>query len=416
MPTPFAILMPMIGTSEIDVMAKEFGLGPANVEKDYVHGRVLQTLYSASPLGDHLILKGGNCLRKAYLPQTRFSKDLDFSLLESVDESFLKEELNRVCAQIQSQTGIDFDTDRTMVKDKDLPIPGVDALEARLYFKGFYNEESIFLKTQVDITQFDKIYLPVQTRNLIHPYSDADTCLAEIRCHKIEEVLASKLTTLLHRRKAIDIFDLLYSILIAKDYPVARLEVISTFLKKSVFETEPNAAKSQLLALPLDEFRAIWKGILGPIRSLFEFDYVTANFYSLIENLFGLIIPVTSVPAIGGGSFRGGFLSRPTISPGGSSSFSPYFASGIRNTIINAGRSMTMVRLLYKNTYRLVEPYKLEFRVRKSDNRGLEYFWAWDSFASGVSRTPGIRQYICDKIEAVQNTDTPFVPRFEVEL
>jgi predicted nucleotidyltransferase component of viral defense system len=82
----------MIDTSEIDQKATEFGLGSAAVEKDYVHGRVLHTLYSGSPLGPQLVLKGGNCLRKAYLPDTRFSKDLDFSSLQSVDESFLKEE------------------------------------------------------------------------------------------------------------------------------------------------------------------------------------------------------------------------------------------------------------------------------------------------------------------------------------
>ncbi len=81
----------MIDTSEIDQKATEFGLGSAAVEKDYVHGRVLHALYSGSPLGSQLVLKGGNCLRKAYLPDTRFSKDLDFSSLQSVDESFLKE-------------------------------------------------------------------------------------------------------------------------------------------------------------------------------------------------------------------------------------------------------------------------------------------------------------------------------------
>jgi predicted nucleotidyltransferase component of viral defense system len=271
----------MIDTTEIDQKATGFGLGSAAVEKDYVHGRVLHTLYTASPLGSQLVLKGGNCLRKAYLPDTRFSKDLDFSSLQSVDEAFLKEELNRMCAKVQAETGISFDTGKTLVKEKGLRLPGVEALEARVYFKGFYNEEHITLKAQLDITQFDKIYLPIQTRTLIHPYSDASACITALRCHKIEEVLASKLTTLLHRRKAVDMFDLLYSILIAQDYPVVRREVISTFLRKSVFDSEPNAAKTQLLALPLEEFRTLWAGIIGPIRSLFDFEYVIANFYAL---------------------------------------------------------------------------------------------------------------------------------------
>lgn len=407
----------MIDTSEIDQKATEFGLGSAAVEKDYVHGRVLHTLYSGSPLGSQLVLKGGNCLRKAYLPATRFSKDLDFSSLQSVDESFLKEELNRICARVQAETGISFDTSRTLVKEKGLRIPGVEALEARVYFRGFYNEESITLKAQLDITQFDKIYLPIQTRTLIHPYSDVGTCITALRCQKIEEVLASKLTTLLHRRKAVDMFDLLYSILIAQDYPVVRREVISTFLRKSVFDSEPNAAKSQLLALPLEEFRTLWGGIIGPVRSLFNFDYVIANFYALINSLFALVVPAVTptIPAFAGGGRLGGF--RPSIRAGTMSYSSvPYLSSDIRSTIINAGRSQTLVDLLYEGINRTVEPYKLEFRVRKSDNRGLEYFWAYDPSGSGRSGKPGIKMYICDKIQAVRNTGLRFSPQFDIEL
>jgi predicted nucleotidyltransferase component of viral defense system len=407
----------LIQTLEIDEKAGEFGLGPADVEKDYVHGRVLHALYSGSPLGTELILKGGNCLRKAYLPNTRFSKDLDFSSVRSVDESFLKEELNRVCVVVEGETGISFDTSRTLVKDKGLPIPGVEAIEARLYFKGFYNEESITLKTQLDITQFDKIYLPIQTRGLIHPYSDVGVCSAQLRCQKIEEILASKLTTLLHRRKAVDMFDLLYSILIAQDYPVSRREVISTFLRKSVFDSEPSAAKGQLLAIPLEEFRTLWTGIIGPIRSLFNFDYVIANFYLLIENLFSLVLqtPVTPVSAAGGGGRLASL--RPSVGLSRSPYLSrPYLSHDIRNTIINAGRSQSLLDLVYDGISRTVEPYKLEYRVRKSDNRGLEYFWAYDPFGSGRSKTPGIRQYICDKIQSVRSTGLRFSPRFEIEL
>jgi hypothetical protein len=38
-----------------------------------------------------------------------------------------------------------------------------------------------------------------------------------------------------------------------------------------------------------------------------------------------------------------------------------------------------MVQLLYDGYDRLVEPYRLEYYVRKKDGRGLEYFWGWDT-------------------------------------
>ena len=58
----------MIQDREIEQKAKELGVNPPDVEKDYIHGWLLSALYSQSQLSPHLILKGGNCLRKSYLP------------------------------------------------------------------------------------------------------------------------------------------------------------------------------------------------------------------------------------------------------------------------------------------------------------------------------------------------------------
>jgi hypothetical protein len=48
----------------------------------------------------------------------------------------------------------------------------------------------------------------------------------------------------------VELYDLLYATLIARDYPVVRLEVVSTFLKKSIFGPQPTLAKEERLALP----------------------------------------------------------------------------------------------------------------------------------------------------------------------
>ena len=216
----------MISDKDIERKAQQLSLSPQEVEKDYVHGWVLKSLFERPALARLLVLKGGSALRKGYFADTRFTKDLDFSSIEGVDASALESELREVCATVSTRTGVHF-LDKAVVKDKNLRIPGVDAVEARLYFKGFYNEENITLKTQLDITQFDKIHLPVQSRALIHGYPDADQCQGMIRCQKAEEIIASKLTTLLHRRKAGDLFDLLYATLIAREHQLSRREVVS---------------------------------------------------------------------------------------------------------------------------------------------------------------------------------------------
>ena len=60
-----------------------------------------------------------------------------------------------------------------------------------------------------------------------------------------------------------------------------------------------------------------------------------------------------------------------------------------------------MVQLSYDGYNRLVEPYKLEYYIRKKDGRGLEYFWGWDT-SGGKSGKIGIKQFICDKIGSVK--------------
>jgi len=402
----------MITKDEIDQKAKEYGINPSDVEKDYIFGWLLSALYAHSSLNNLLILKGGNGLRKVYLPNTRFSKDLDFSVEQQIDMSFLHDELNKICSVINEQTSVRFELDRTLVRQKDIPIPNSDILEARLYFKGFYGEETISLKTQLDITQFDKIYLPVQSRELIHPYSDRGKCATSVKCQKAEEILASKLNCLLHRQRVSDLFDLLYSILLTKDFSVDKLEVVTTFLKKYIYESTPNSARQLLLEVQLEVFKPLWNTLVAPIASIFQFDVVIANFNQLIESLFNLIpIHQPSRPA-----FVPSYSSPRNYSGGYSSSYSSpnYFASDVRSTIISAGRSQKMIELTYDGYERMVEPYSMKYYVRK-DGVGMEYFWGYDT-TGGKSRKQSIKQFICDKIQSVRDTNYSFTPRYAIEF
>ncbi len=56
----------MITKDEIDSKAQELEIHSSNVQRDYVFGWVLMGIYSASPLKDLLVLKGGNAFRKGY--------------------------------------------------------------------------------------------------------------------------------------------------------------------------------------------------------------------------------------------------------------------------------------------------------------------------------------------------------------
>src|ERR1700688_655212 len=126
----------MISDQEIDAKAKEFELRPLDVQKDYVYGWLLNGLFQRPAFAGQLVLKGGNALRKGYLPDTRFSKALDFSARQAITQTVLEAELREVCSFVEGQTGVKF-LDKLTVRDKDLAIPDIEALEARLYFKSF---------------------------------------------------------------------------------------------------------------------------------------------------------------------------------------------------------------------------------------------------------------------------------------
>src|SRR5208282_2549793 len=84
----------MIDRGEILTKAEELDLHPSNVQRDYVFGWLLSGLFREDSAKGPIALKGGNGLRKGYLPSTRFSDDLDFTSSGSLDGEALVDQFN----------------------------------------------------------------------------------------------------------------------------------------------------------------------------------------------------------------------------------------------------------------------------------------------------------------------------------
>lgn len=380
----------MIERSEIDAMASKLGVHSSHIQRDYVHSWLLSSLYASSTLANRLVLKGGNCLRKGYFENARYSRDLDFTTSTSISNEELGRELNALCTALAERSGIVFDTSRTRVEDKRRADADKSISEARLYFRDFYGKENeLVLGIRLDITQFDRTYLPIQHRVLIHPYSDFEACKATVRCVKLEELLATKMRCLLQRRHISDLFDLEYTTLVAHEIAINRVELLSTFFKITIFQRAPGIVKGLLLDLPLEALSGLWtKYICCPQEAWFSFEKAKASLLSLIE----LLIPG---PAI---------RDRNPV----------FFPSAMRNPIMEAAESLTMLKLRYDGVERFVEPYELTFKIRK-DGVAREYFYAYDT-TGGRSSPPGLKTFVSDNVERIENTDRKFEPRYEVEL
>src|ERR1700739_3020759 len=283
----------MIQKPEIDAKAEEFGIHAANVQRDYVFGWLLSSLYRAdNPLRPLLILKGGNCFRKAYFEHARFSNDLDFSTQAELDIQLLLKGLKQACTVAGEGSGVEFLIDDSRVSEKRLADEESRIYESRIFFKSFYGEKNARIRVNLDVKEYDRIFLPIQTRRLIHSYSDAASCPGDIICLKLEELLASKLKALLQRRHSPDLYDFVHAVFFQKMLNISRREVVSTFLKQTIYEPEPMVARNLLLELPFQAIKGFWNEYLVcPKLSLFSFDDAEIWFKTVVGEIFSLVEP-----------------------------------------------------------------------------------------------------------------------------
>lgn len=383
----------MIQSQEIEEKAKEFEIHSSNVQRDYIFGWFLYGIFTHSDLKDTIFLKGGNALRKGYFGETRFSKDLDLGIPGDIDQEVLLAEINKVCDFIQEKTQVTFDKDENNVKEKfangESPLPDLKVYEIRVYFKDFYGEKSsMTLKISLDLTRFDKVLCDIQTVKLIHPYSDSAQLECEIRCMKLEEIVATKLKCLLQRQHTPDLFDYAYSIKLLGG-TLNKEEVVSVLIKKTIFSKNPHVLKDILKNTSLSYFREYWvKTIICAKHIMVDVEDAINIFLSDLETLFSF------------------------YQDNGYRDFA-FFGADLRMPIMEAARSQTLLRVRYKNQDRIIEPYSLKYQQRR-DGREREYLYVYN--CSGGDSPPGWRSFVSENVQLIENTNDKFEPREQIEL
>lgn len=383
----------MINKSEIEAKAREFEILESNVQRDYVFGWLLFGLFTFSKLKDQIFLKGGNALRKGYLKQTRFSEDLDFGTPGNISQDLLMEEFRNVCQLIQDQTGVQFLQNEHQIKEKFPVTDGagqeLKVYEVRLYFRNFQgNAERIKIRISIDLTRYDKTILPIQSVDLIHPYSDSGLVGCQIRCCKLEEIIATKLKCLLQRQHAPDLFDYVYSVKLLGG-TINRTELVTTFIRKTIFSRNPHVVKDILLKTPFGFFRDYWdKTVVCAKAIYFGVEDAISTFTEDLSELFRIY------PSYPIHSFA-------------------FFGADLRVPIMEAARTMTCLKVIYDGRERLVEPYSLRYMQRR-DGVEREYFYVYDR--TGGNSPPGVKTLVAEKLRSIENTEEQFEPRFPIEL
>ncbi len=189
-------------------LAREGGrrIPEAVLERDYCLSWFLVGL-SRTSLKDVLAFKGGTAIKKCYIPEYRFSEDLDFTLREEVTFDTIRERLDDVFRHTEKASGIKISFNRydrlshenshTFYLGYEGPLPGAAGKDVK-----------------VDITINEKIVFPIDSMPVLKSYDEYQDLPEDsvIGVYSFNEIATEKVIALFDpaRNEPRDLYDLWY--------------------------------------------------------------------------------------------------------------------------------------------------------------------------------------------------------------
>ena len=168
------------------------------IELDYALSWVLWGIFQTAALQDHLVFKGGTCLKKCYFGDYRFSEDLDFSIRGECPtgeelEQLLKQSLDLIHTEFLKR---DYNVELSIQRyTENKPHP--ENQEAFTVFVKYpwHSDPYRYTKVKIEITRAEIVYLPIQKKKIIHSYEE----LLEgwVQTYSLEEIIGEKIAALL---------------------------------------------------------------------------------------------------------------------------------------------------------------------------------------------------------------------------
>lgn len=255
----------MIPAREIKENAREYGVPPSTIERDYAQNWLLSQL---SPIP--MALKGGTGIRKVFIEHYRFSDDLDFTLLEPVDKETLQAAVRDAAARVREESGIMFEEEIGIIET-------VSGFRATAKFRILHGSTTTPINIDLDLTgpESEQVLLPVQERPIFHHYSD--TLNASVTSYALEEIMAEKIRSLFQRTRSRDLYDIWQ--LAGR---VNREDVKSILLRKC--EPKGVIVDRTLLDQKRDQFAAAWNvSLRHQMRDIPNFDEAFEKMLAEIE-------------------------------------------------------------------------------------------------------------------------------------
>ena len=259
----------MIRKKEIEKQAEAQKVPKSTIDKDWVLGHFIDAIYSIPECRQHLVFKGGTCLRKCYYPHYRFSEDLDFT---SINQNFILDQklLKSITDLIKERTEIPLHIeDISPMKSKD-KMMGYKAIVKFWGADHSMNQappspERWTTSIKIEITLFELMVFPTNDREVNHPYSDQlSTDPLTVPCYSLKEVLTEKLRALIQRSYTAprDFYDIWY--LSGNETEIDWKEITKAFHEKMKFKNLEFTGVDQMVNDTNDKrVKAGWNNSLG---------------------------------------------------------------------------------------------------------------------------------------------------------
>ncbi len=387
----------MINRFDLDERVREWSLRDDIVEKDYVLGWLLWGIGADEILGTKWAFKGGTCLKKCYIETYRFSEDLDFTVLPGgpIEPAELGPILRAVLERVTETSGLVFSSREPLLKGHDSGL----YTEGRVYYQGPRGAAKV-ASVKLDLSASEKVVRPTVQRRIHHSYPDELPEPATVRCYCFEEVFAEKIRAMGERGRPRDLYDIINlfrhseldvdatvirTILaekcLAKGIPIPTLDSVRTEANREALESEwSNMLAHQLPVLP-------------PLEA----------FWNEIVDLFAWLETVIKAPALPQMCFASD--EEVPVRTGAAVPMQVWHTPVPLETIRFAAANHLCVKLGYKGTQRIIEPYSLR---RTRDGHLVLHAIRVDNREH--------RAYRVDQIQSVQATTQPFKPVYKVEF
>jgi predicted nucleotidyltransferase component of viral defense system len=199
----------MISKQELLKKQKNLNIPLTTVEKDYVLGLILSSFYSHPVLKEDWVFKGGTCLKKLYIPEYRFSEDLDFTIKQqgTTDSNTIKKYLLEAFSKGRELFGLGIESENIKI-DPFLDKDGL-FIQVKIPYQSPLMPSGSLPVVKLDLSKEETIEDNTVWRSLVHDYSDESIVSIPIQSYSLDEIFAEKCRALVQRTRPRDLYDVI---------------------------------------------------------------------------------------------------------------------------------------------------------------------------------------------------------------